>query len=506
MIFLTATTESLTLVTAAALSLDWSTGYVDIDTTTGATPGSDQGNVATATTTTVVAAPGASVQRQLKSFTAVNKDAALTQTVTLNKVTGAGTFALARNVALAPNETLLWVDSIGFVVLDANGVHKVANTLVNLSTGVTGTLPAEFGGTGIASYTVGDILYASGVTALSALPDVATGNALISGGVGAAPAWGKIALTTHVSGTLPVANGGTGITSLGTGVATWLGTPSSANLRSAVTDETGTGALVFADTPTLVTPVLGAATGTSVVLSSTATASAFIPTGSAIPANGMYLAAANTLTLATASAERVRVDSSGNVGIGTTPASTVVLDLKEPDAATDLIIGLSAGTGARAQIRSIAQAGSTTSELALLTTSGGVTAERVRIGAAGDVGVNCTPVATVPLRVQAAGSNDAGFEVQRTGSAEITLLSYNRAASSFADTKMVTNAWSVATGGNVERMRIDSSGNPIFTLTATPPTLSTNSNVTFNLTSNTNFRISARGSDGTTRVANITLA
>jgi hypothetical protein len=64
-------------------------------------------------------------------------------------------------------------------------------------------------------------------------------------------------LTTGVTGTLPVANGGTGITSLGAGVATFLGTPSSANLRTAVTDETGTGALVFANTPTLVTPILG---------------------------------------------------------------------------------------------------------------------------------------------------------------------------------------------------------------------------------------------------------
>jgi hypothetical protein len=71
-------------------------------------------------------------------------------------------------------------------------------------------------------------------------------------------------LTTGVTGTLPVANGGTGITSLGAGVATFLGTPSSANLRTAVTDETGTGALVFANTPTLVTPVLGVATATSI--------------------------------------------------------------------------------------------------------------------------------------------------------------------------------------------------------------------------------------------------
>jgi len=60
-----------------------------------------------------------------------------------------------------------------------------------------------------------------------------------------------------VAGTLAVANGGTGITSFGTGIATFLGTPSSANLATAVTDETGSGALVFATSPTLVTPALG---------------------------------------------------------------------------------------------------------------------------------------------------------------------------------------------------------------------------------------------------------
>jgi len=47
------------------------------------------------------------------------------------------------------------------------------------------------------------------------------------------------------------------ITGLGTNVATWLATPTSANLASAVTDETGSGSLVFATSPTLVTPILG---------------------------------------------------------------------------------------------------------------------------------------------------------------------------------------------------------------------------------------------------------
>lgn len=71
-------------------------------------------------------------------------------------------------------------------------------------------VPATAGGTGQTSYAIGDLLYADTTTTLAKLPDVATGNALISGGVGVAPSWGKIGLTTHVSGTLPVANGGTG--------------------------------------------------------------------------------------------------------------------------------------------------------------------------------------------------------------------------------------------------------------------------------------------------------
>ena len=84
-------------------------------------------------------------------------------------------------------------------------------------------IPATDGGTGQTSYAVGDLLYASTTTALSKLADVATGNVLISGGVNTAPAYGKVGLTTHVSGTLAVGNGGTGATTL-TGVLFGNGT------------------------------------------------------------------------------------------------------------------------------------------------------------------------------------------------------------------------------------------------------------------------------------------
>ena len=73
-------------------------------------------------------------------------------------------------------------------------------------------------------------------------------------------------VTLSLSTPVAVADGGTGITSFGTGVATFLGTPSSANLAAAVSDETGSGALVFGTSPTIATPaVTGGSIADSVV-------------------------------------------------------------------------------------------------------------------------------------------------------------------------------------------------------------------------------------------------
>ena len=109
---------------------------------------------------------------------------------------------------------------------------------VSLSTSdITGTLPVANGGTGVTTST------GTGAVVLSNSPTLVT------------PALGTPAsgTATNLTG-LPIS---TGVSGLGTGVATFLGTPSSANLASAVTDETGSGALVFANSPTLVTPDLG---------------------------------------------------------------------------------------------------------------------------------------------------------------------------------------------------------------------------------------------------------
>jgi hypothetical protein len=93
-------------------------------------------------------------------------------------------------------------------------------SIANLTPGLS-TITAAKGGTGQTSYAVGDLLYADTTTTLAKLPDVATGNALISGGVGVAPSWGKVNLATAISGVLPVANSllyyNTGVKSMSTG-------------------------------------------------------------------------------------------------------------------------------------------------------------------------------------------------------------------------------------------------------------------------------------------------
>lgn len=102
-------------------------------------------------------------------------------------------------------DKLKWKDATSFHgILDhahsADRTHSFPNldgTLVQYTT---------------ASVAIGDLLYWNSGPNWALLPDVATGNVLISGGVGAAPSYGKVGLTTHVSGTLPIGNGGTGQT------------------------------------------------------------------------------------------------------------------------------------------------------------------------------------------------------------------------------------------------------------------------------------------------------
>jgi len=113
-------------------------------------------------------------------------------------------------------------------VLTSGGASAAPTWSQVSATSLTGILPVANGGTGLASWTTGSLVYASGTTTLAGLADAVTGNALISGGAGVAPSYGKIGLTTHVSGTLPIANGGTNLTTTPTDGQLLIGSTSGA--------------------------------------------------------------------------------------------------------------------------------------------------------------------------------------------------------------------------------------------------------------------------------------
>jgi len=190
------------------------------------------------------------------------------------------------------------------------------SSLTSVGTITTGTWSAStidvaHGGTGVTSST------GSGSLVLSTSPTLVT------------PVLGTPTSVTLTNGTgLPISSG---VSGLGSGVATFLATPSSSNLATAMTDETGTGALVFANTPTLVTPVIGAATGTSLSLtgnlsgaagtfSSTLTAGASTLASAAI--TGDLAVNTNKFTVAAASGNTLIAGTLGVTG-ATTLSSTL---------------------------------------------------------------------------------------------------------------------------------------------------------------------------------------
>ena len=121
-----------------------------------------------------------------------------------------------------------------------------------------------------------------------------TGTVTSSGSLTLGGTLSGVSLTTQVSGTLPVANGGTGVTT-----------------------STGTVAVVLSNTPTLVTPILGVASATSIATGLGLVGTpAYTFTGDLN--TGMWSPAADTVAFSTAGAERSRVTSAGDVGIGTT--------------------------------------------------------------------------------------------------------------------------------------------------------------------------------------------
>ncbi len=120
---LTATTHTLELVTTTTAATTYAVSWLDVDksgASTVATPGSAQGTVSSATDTTIVSAPGASVYRTIMSLSIV---AAGAQVVSVQKDVSGTEYPISRGT-LAVNESLNYEDGNGWYVLNADGSRK----------------------------------------------------------------------------------------------------------------------------------------------------------------------------------------------------------------------------------------------------------------------------------------------------------------------------------------------------------------------------------------------
>jgi hypothetical protein len=160
-----------------------------------------------------------------------------------------------------------------------------------LTTGVTGTLPVGNGGSGATTLT--GVLKGNGTSAFSA---ATAGTDFVAPGG---------ALGTPSSGTLSSCSGlpiSTGVSGLGTGVATFLATPSAANLASAVTEETGSGSLVFATSPTVNNPTITNYVESVVAIGTVTTSSTLSLTNGTVQTATLTASTACTFTMPTATA------------------------------------------------------------------------------------------------------------------------------------------------------------------------------------------------------------
>lgn len=279
----------------------------------------------------------------------INENVALTTTATrLNYLTSAGgttgtdstnlvfstsptlvTPILGAATATSINKVAITAPATGSTLTIADGKTLTASNTLTFS-GTDGTSIA-FGAGGTIAYAGGTLAQFAATTSAelrgvitdetgTGLLVFATSPALVTPDLGVPSA---ITLTNATG--LPVS---TGISGLGANVASFLATPSSANLAAAVTDETGSGALVFATSPALVTPDLGTPSA------ATLTNATGLPVSTGISGLGSgvaaFLATPSSANLASAVTDET---GSGALVFATSPA-LVTPDLGTPSAAT----------------------------------------------------------------------------------------------------------------------------------------------------------------------------
>ena len=192
----------------------------------------------------------------------------------------------------------------------ANYTQVQANNTYFAFTNGAGTGSATFTYNGSHTYTL------PGATGTIALTSALSGYLPLTGGT---------LSTTNISETLRIVNGGTGYAlyvqsnSFFQGDVTFQSGFKSPTNTFTLPAATGTIALtsdLSGYLPLSGGTLTGALSGTSASFSSTATASAFIPTGSAVPTNGMYLSGTNTLAFATNSTNRLSISSTGAATFG----------------------------------------------------------------------------------------------------------------------------------------------------------------------------------------------